>query len=98
MGFRILSARRSAPLDGAAAGRTRNARTNPAGSLEPRFRMDLRSARQFRQHAQGLDDRTLAHRAAPDRAEAAFAMQNSAVAGRHGEMHKTDRLAGRSAA
>src|SRR5689334_20762641 len=88
-----LSARRSASLGGAAPGRARHARTNPARRFEARFGMDLRSARQFGQHAQGLDNRALAHRAASDGTEAAFAMQNSAVASSHGQMDKTHRLA-----
>src|ERR1700716_4586090 len=82
----------SPAFDGAAPRRVRPARLNPVGGLKAWFCRGLRSARQLHQHAQRLDDGAVAHRAAADRAEAAFAMQDSAVAGGDGEMHKTDRL------
>jgi hypothetical protein len=47
---------------------------NPAGRIAARFGRRLRSAGQFRQHSQRLDNGTLPHRAAADRAEAAFAV------------------------
>jgi hypothetical protein len=58
----------------------------------------LRAARQLHQHAQRLDHRALAHRGAADGAEAAFAVQDAAVAGGDGDMHQADRLAGRRTA
>src|ERR1700694_1744205 len=89
---------RSPTFDGAAPRRSGHPRMQPAGGLAARFDRCLWSARPFHQHSQGLDDGALAHRAAADRAEAALAMQNSAVAGGDGEMNEAHRLARRRAA
>src|SRR3982074_2242594 len=85
----------SPAFDGAPPRRARHARMNPVGGLKAWVLRGLGSARQLHQHAQRLDDGALAHRAAADRAEAAFAMQDSAVAGGDGEMHETHGLARR---
>src|SRR3984893_9234609 len=85
--------RRSPSLDRTAPRRAGHAWMDPARGLKARFCHGLRAARQLGQHAQRLDHPALAHRAAADGAEAAFAMQNSAVAGGDGKMRQADRLA-----
>src|SRR5258706_4161529 len=79
--------RRSSPLHGTAAWRARDARMDSAGGFAARLGRRLPAARQIHQHAQGLYDRALAHRAASDRAEAALAMQDPAVARVDRAMH-----------
>ena len=92
----IAGARRRLPPVGATARDARGCKRLTASRRG--FAGRLRSARQFHQHAQRFHHRTLAHRAAADRAETAFAMQNPAVARGDGEMHQAHRLARRRAA
>ena len=88
----------SHPRPGPASPGAARADRQPAGGFAARLGRRLRSARQLHQHPQGLDDGALTHRAAADGAEAAFAMQDSSVAGGDREMHEADRLARRRAA
>ena len=68
------------------------------GGGTARLGLGLRAAGQIHQHPQRFDDGALPYRAAADRAEAVLAVDDAAVARGDGEMHETDRLAGRGAA
>lgn len=80
------------------ARRAGHARAQPAGGFAARLGLGLRAAGEIHQHAQRLDHGAGAHGGAADRAEAVLAVDDPAVACRGGEVHETDRLAGRSAA
>jgi hypothetical protein len=56
------------------------------------FDRRLRATRKFHQHFQRFDDGTLPHRATPDRAEAALAMNDAAITCGCGKMDKSDRF------
>src|SRR3954466_5113357 len=82
---------RATTLERMAPRASRRPRPQPARGLAARRLGSLRPARQFHEHAQGLDHGTLPYRAAADRAEAVFAMHDAAVARGDGEMHQADR-------
>jgi len=63
-----------------------------------RLDLGLRAAGEIHQHAQRLDHGAGAHGGAADRAKALLAVDDAAIARGDGEMHETDRLAGRGAA
>ena len=85
------------PFTACRRGAARHARADAAYGGALRFRL-LRAARDLHQHAQRLDDRALPHGAAADRAKAALAMDDAAVARGDGKMHEADRFAGHGAA
>ena len=98
MGEGSIRSCRPAPLGGTTQRRSRRSRPQAADARASDFRGRLRSSRQFHQHPQRFDDRTLPHRAAADRTETAFAMDQAAVARGDREMHEAHRLARRRAA